>query len=174
MFSWMKKRTLSTQTTPAPTDDTVEGPDRSGVEEIPCGGDDHEIASWIWKNQVPRSGQSLSVQGELLRAVEKLRYEAQSNGNINWDANFEKLIDFLHQNLVKRSTLPDEMKLSILADLSRLRNFLPVDKLEDHSQDHLLPYIQDDLYNRLTSGVVEFSRLNTKLIRRGADPELHL
>ena len=174
MFSWMKKRTLSMRTTPAPVGDAVEGANTSGQEEIPCSGDDVEIASWIWKNLVPKSGQSLSVQGELLRAVEKLRYEAQSNGNINWDDNFEQLIDFLHENLIKRSALPDEMKLSILSDLSRLRSFLPVDKLEDHSQDHLLPYIQDDLFDRLTSGVVGFSRLNTKIIRRGTDPELHI
>lgn len=115
----------------------------------------------------------MTIQGELLRAIEKLRYEAHSNGNINWDCNFEKLVDFLHQHLVERSTLPDEMKFSILADLSRLRNFLPVDQLEDESQNQLLPCIEDDLYDRLTAGVVEFSRLNSTVIPREADPELY-
>nr|WP_176573403.1 hypothetical protein [Nonomuraea pusilla] len=34
----------------------------------------------IWKTYVPLRGQADTVQGELLRAVEKLRDEAQSNG----------------------------------------------------------------------------------------------
>ena len=150
-----------------------EGAEGEAVDKIPGSAHSSEVAAWIWKNLVPRSGQSLTVQGELLRAVEKLRWEAQSNGNINWDDGFERLIDFLHHHLVKRSTLSDEMKLSVLADLSRLRNFLPVDQLEDHGQDHQLPYVDDDLYDRLTLNVVEFARLNTTVIRREADPDLH-
>lgn len=43
----------------------------------------------IWKNFVPDSGQSDVLQGELLRMVEKLRWEAQNNGNINWNEDFE-------------------------------------------------------------------------------------
>jgi hypothetical protein len=54
-------------------------------ERIDTSGDDHSVAIWIWRHMVPKSGQSGTVQGELLRAVEKLRWEAQSNGNINRD-----------------------------------------------------------------------------------------
>ncbi len=43
-----------------------------------------EIGRFIWSNYVPKSGQSETVQGELLRAIEKLRDEAHRNGNINW------------------------------------------------------------------------------------------
>lgn len=39
----------------------------------------------IWRNFVPKSGQADSLQGEMLRQIEKLRYEAQNNGNINWE-----------------------------------------------------------------------------------------
>lgn len=42
----------------------------------------------IWKKLVPKQGQADTVQGELLREVEKLRHEAWNNGNINWDDNF--------------------------------------------------------------------------------------
>ncbi|WLR42289.1 hypothetical protein LC087_16430 [Bacillus carboniphilus] len=30
-----------------------------------------------------------TVEGELLRAIERLRYEAQNNGNGHWDDGFE-------------------------------------------------------------------------------------
>jgi len=47
-----------------------------------------EEAKQIWVNYVPKSGQSDTVEGELIRAIEKLRYEAQNNGNVNWDQGF--------------------------------------------------------------------------------------
>ncbi|WP_200934125.1 hypothetical protein [Massilia sp. Leaf139] len=139
---------------------------------IPCEGDDDAVAAWIWRHLVPRSGQSLTVQGELLRAVEKLRHEAQGNGNINWNEHFEKLIDFLHTHLVRRGALPSGMALAVLADLARLRNFLPVEALEHDDQADGLPYVDDDLYDRLTAAVVAFARMHTLVIPRGADPEL--
>jgi hypothetical protein len=46
-----------------------------------------EEAQDIWKNFVPPSGQAATVQGELLRAIEKLRDEAMRNGNGNWAAS---------------------------------------------------------------------------------------
>jgi hypothetical protein len=45
----------------------------------------------IWSQFVPKSGQALTVQGELLRAVEKMRDEAVRNDNGNWDRGFEIL-----------------------------------------------------------------------------------
>ena len=42
----------------------------------------------IWKNYVPKEGQAENLQGELLREIEKLRYEAQDNGNRNWDEDY--------------------------------------------------------------------------------------
>jgi hypothetical protein len=42
-----------------------------------------EEARSLWQKAVPRTGQAATIQGELLRAVERLRDEAQRNGNIN-------------------------------------------------------------------------------------------
>ena len=39
----------------------------------------------IWQRLVPPEGQAATVQGELLREIEKLYHEAWRNGNINWD-----------------------------------------------------------------------------------------
>jgi hypothetical protein len=140
------------------------------TNEIDLQGSDDDIARWVWRNLVPKSGQALTVQGELLRAIEKLRWEAQENGNINWDHCFEMLVGFLYEHLVQKSALPKQAKESIDTDLSRLRDFLPVDELEDDDQAGGLPYIEDDLYDRLTSQVVNFCRLNPKLIPRDVDP----
>ncbi|HEX9174292.1 MAG TPA: hypothetical protein VF861_16705 [Telluria sp.] len=147
------------------------GPVAAAATHVPVEGGDDEIARWLWRNLVPPAGQSTTVQGELLRAVVKLQDEAQRNGNINWDEGFERFIDFLHLHLVTKSTLSDEKKMWTLADLNRLRNFLPVDQLEDHSQADQLPCVDDEVYDRLTANVVEFSRLNTRLIPREIDPE---
>jgi hypothetical protein len=54
----------------------------------------------LWRTSVPHSGQAATIQGELLRAVEKLRDEAQRNGNINWDGGYETLIAYLRDNLL--------------------------------------------------------------------------
>jgi hypothetical protein len=40
---------------------------------IDTSGNDDDVAAWIWHDLVPKSGQADTVQGELLRAIEKLR-----------------------------------------------------------------------------------------------------
>jgi len=57
-------------------------------------------ARTIWKTYVPPSGQAKTVQGELLRAVEKLRDEAQRNGNVNWDDGHKILARFVRTTLI--------------------------------------------------------------------------
>ncbi len=44
---------------------------------------------------MPKNGQSDTVEGELIRAVEKLRYEAQYNGNGNWDGGFGRFCQYI-------------------------------------------------------------------------------
>jgi hypothetical protein len=127
-------------------------------------GSDEEIAQWVWTNLVPRSGQAACLQGELLRAIEKLRWEAQGNGNINWDDRFEMLVDLLSEHLLSEARLSHDEKTTIEDDLERLRNFLPVRDLKDDAEAEKLPYVKDDLYDRLTSSVVRFCRLNPKIV----------
>jgi hypothetical protein len=86
-------------------------------------GDTREVAGWVWHNLVPKSGQCGTVQGELLRAVEKLSWEAQNNGNVNWDAGFEILLDFREGTLCGEPGIADGMKEAIRADSGTLRNY---------------------------------------------------
>jgi hypothetical protein len=128
--------------------------------EILLAGSTSEVARWVWHNLVPKSGQCSSVQGELLRAVEKLCWEAQNNGNINWDSGFEILLDFLESNLCNEPCLPDETRESVQEDLGALRNYE-------------YPYTEQDLYDRLTEAVVAYCRLHPRLIPKSPNPSLH-
>ena len=129
-------------------------------QRIDTSGNDHAVASWIWRNLVPKSGQALTVQGELLRAVEKLRWEAQENGNINWDEGFVILIDFLEDTLSSHAALANSERQVVKADLYRLRRVS-------------LPYVEDDLYDRLTAFIVAFARANPEPLERQLNLRLH-
>jgi len=135
-------------------------------------GTDDQIASWVWHNLVPPSGQAGTVQGELLRAVEKLRWEAQENGNINWDDGFLILISFLEQHLLNSPVFSPADRAALQGDLGRLRDFLPVDELISDEDTGSLPYVGDDLYDRLTSCVVAFVRANPHPLPYPANPRL--
>jgi hypothetical protein len=131
---------------------------------IDISGTDQQVASWIWRNLVPHRGQASTVQGELLRAVEKLRWEAQENGNINWDEGFLMLLDFLGKHLAGHG---------IEADLARLREFLPAAQLDDDADRGSLPCVEDALYNRLEAAVVAFARAHPQLLPHARNPRLY-
>src|SRR5712691_7439306 len=54
----------------------------------------------LWKTYVPKIGQADTVQGELVRAVEKLRDEALRNGNVNWSKGHVILAEFVRDTLI--------------------------------------------------------------------------
>jgi hypothetical protein len=126
--------------------------------EIPVSDDSFKTAQWIWRNLIPKKGQAATVQGELLRCVERLRWEAQNNGNGNWDDGFEAFITFLGDTLCAEPGMAGR-KEAIKTDLALLRDF-----------DH--PYLEDDLYDRLTEHVVVYCRLHPRVIDRPVNPDL--
>jgi len=96
-------------------------------------------AKAIWKTKVPRNGQADTVEGELLRAVEKLRREGRDNGNINWDEGFEILLTYLRAHLLDASIYPDNVLTATKATLDQLSDpehpvidNAPHDDLGDH------------------------------------------
>lgn len=122
---------------------------------IDTSGGTNAIASWIWRNLVPKNGQATTVQGELLRAVEKLRWEAQQNGNINWGGGFAILIDYLQDTLTDYPGFNSSDRTVITSDLARLGE-----------AQGCMPYVEDDLSDRLTEYVVTYSRDNPVHIAR--------
>ncbi|MCZ8495090.1 hypothetical protein [Priestia megaterium] len=118
-------------------------------------------AKEIWVKHVPKSGQSDVVEGEVIRAIEKLRCEAQGNGNANWDKGFEMLVlyilDVLNDPAVFRSAVLAEIK----ADIHTL-----LTSTED-------PYLEDDVYDRLTDRVIEWHMAKGGPIKREKNPQLY-
>jgi hypothetical protein len=106
----------------------------------------------------PHIRQCDTVQGELLRAVEKLAWETRNNGN--WDSGFEILSDFLESTLCAESLLSDPLRWSVRHDLDRLRDFKPL-------------YPEEDLFDRLREAVVASCRHHPRLLPRAINPSLH-
>jgi hypothetical protein len=104
-----------------------------------------EEARAIWTQFVPRSGQAETVQGELLRAVEKLRDGAIRNGNGNWDQGFEILLAYLRSHLLDATVFSPETIRRTDAILARLR-------------DHDDPLLDDAAYDELSDRVVDYHR----------------
>jgi hypothetical protein len=116
-------------------------------------------AKHIWKTYVPRRGQADSVQGELLRAVEKLRDEAQRNGNVNWDEHHKRLLVYLREKLIGSGSFGAEALKGLAADLDRLADF-----------EH--PLTDDEPFDRITYRVVDWYRAQPKPVPHKHDPDL--
>ena len=129
------------------------------VSSVNLEGTTPAIARWMWQHLVPKSGQAASVQGELLRAVEKLSWEAVNNGNANWDGGFEQLVDFLRETLLEEPALTPEMKRTVSQDLDTVAHFEA-------------PCLDDAVYDRLTDAVVAYCRVHPGLIMRCRNPAL--
>jgi hypothetical protein len=100
-------------------------------------------AKEIWDKFVPKSGQAQTVQGELLRAVEKLRDEATRNANQNWDQSFEIFVRYLEDKLT-------DTKVFSEAKIAETKTILARLKQDDE------PYTDNDFYDFLSDRVVEY------------------
>lgn len=117
-----------------------------------------EEGKYIWSQFVPKTGQAQTVQGELLRAVEKLRDEAVRNGNGNWDQGFEILLGYLEAHLLDAQVFVPDVLLQTEETLSRLR-------------DYENPLLEDGPYDDLGDRVVDYFRHYGSRPHR-ANPEL--
>lgn len=113
---------------------------------------------YIWKNYVPKSGQSEVLQGELLRALEKLRYEACNNGNCNWDGDFKYFCGFIKDNLTVRDIYSEEEKAKIILITDYFRECgeysgkvydenVSDEEFEDDFDVSRIAYTEDNLYD---------------------------
>ena len=119
-----------------------------------------EIGRFIWQNYVPKSGQADTVQGELLRANEKLRDESQRNGNINWDQGHEILARFVLETLQSSSDVSAEAKVQLERDILRILDY-----------EH--PYTEDDLFDRVEKVIFDWYLRNKEPIPRSKNHDLH-
>jgi hypothetical protein len=118
-----------------------------------------EIGRYIWQAYVPNSGQSKMVQGELLRAIEKLRDEAMRNGNVNWDDGFVILAHYIVDTLSASNDISSQQKVQLKSDVDRILDY-----------DH--PYLEDDLYDRITHVIIDWYLSHKDPIPRKRNPKL--
>ncbi|MBX2850934.1 MAG: hypothetical protein KTR15_04215 [Phycisphaeraceae bacterium] len=119
-----------------------------------------DIGRFIWNTYVPKSGQSDTVQGELLRANEKLRDECHRNGNINWDSGHEILANYILTTLTESPDLSDEAKAELKRDIERVL-------------DYEYPYTEDDLFDRTERKIFDWYLANQEPIPRSHNPDLY-
>ncbi|MBR7007550.1 MAG: hypothetical protein IKH90_02840 [Ruminococcus sp.] len=123
-----------------------------------------DVCKKIWDTKVPDEGQADTLQGELLREIEKLRTEAMDNGNVNWDDNFAFFCDNIKQTFEK-SGLFDKLRLD---NLSRLLEFIKqcgeyagsyaAGEISDDDADPArFAYVDDDLYDYICDAVADFA-----------------
>ena len=118
-------------------------------------------AGELWRTYVPKRGQADTVQGELIRAVEKLRDEAQRNGNINWGRDHARLAEYVRDTLVSSGLFDADAEREIREDVGRLLTFE-------------YPETEDGPYDRLTDRLVEWSRQQPGPVPREPDPDLQI
>lgn len=102
-----------------------------------------EQCKYIWKNYVPKRGQADSLQGELLRQLEKLRCEAQDNGNANWGEDYSYFCDFINETLCNQIIYVEEEKRRISLVLNYIK------KCGCYAHDyHVIPNINNSMSDR--------------------------
>lgn len=140
-------------------------PDREAPAQTPTSppGGAREVseAEALWRDYVPKRGQADTVQGELIRAVEKLRDEAQRNGNQNWSKGHAILAEFLQDTLLGSDLFEPPSIADIKADVARIL-------------DYKHPETSDEPFDRLTGRIVEWSRAHPEPVARKRDPRLRI
>ena len=120
-----------------------------------------EDARALWQTYVPKRGQADTVQGELIRAVEKLRDEAQRNGNVNWGKNHVLLAEYLRHTLARSGLFDEAATAEIQRDVARLL-------------DYNYPETSDEPYDRITDHIVEWARADPDAVSRQSDRRLKI
>jgi hypothetical protein len=99
-----------------------------------------ELVYKIWNEMVPREGPAPTVQGELLRSVEKLREEAQQHANAHYRKTHKRMAIFLRDTLVGSGIFDKREKERIRSVAGRLMKAgKPV--VDDQLYDHLVDQV---------------------------------
>ena len=72
-----------------------EKPVHDGVAPIifPNEEDEDKVFQILWEYLVPPCGKAQTAQGEIIRIAGRVQHEFLGNGCINWDSDFEKMLD---------------------------------------------------------------------------------
>lgn len=122
---------------------------------------------YIWKNYVPQAGQADNLQGELLREIEKIRCEAQDNGNINWDDDYSYFCDFISGKLTEQPIFSEVEKQEINLIMAYIKEcgtyaqkFYSEKKSENNVDMEKIAYVNDNLYDRICDKIGRLHKEN--------------
>jgi hypothetical protein len=118
-----------------------------------------DYAKFLWKTYVPKSGQADYVQGELMRAIEKLKYEALDNGNINWGEYYEMLVNYIKEILLEATIFSVDQKNQIKEDINKILDF-----------EH--PATSNKIFVSLRNRIVDWCLANKEPIAHNWNPDL--
>ena len=71
-------------------------------------GDERMVFQMLWGSLVPPSGKAQTAQGEIIRIAGRVEHEFLDNGCINWDADFQKMLDAFLQYLRLGNSFDEE------------------------------------------------------------------
>ena len=116
----------------------------------------------LWDSLVPADGQADTLQGELIRIAGKLTDQAFRNGNMNWDADHERMWRFIGYHLDDASTFTD-------AERALIR-----EKIEEIIRDNEKPDLSGDgcCYYIIGEKVVDWCMAHTATIPHQKDEAL--
>jgi hypothetical protein len=116
----------------------------------------------LWKELVPPEGQADTLQGELIRIAGKLTDQAFRNGNMNWDADHERMWRFIGKKITDDSTF------------SAQDRELVHEKIEEIIRDEKCPNLSGDAspYYAVSEKVVDWCIAHPTPIPHSEDPTL--
>jgi len=113
-----------------------------------------EECQFVWQNYVSQRGRAKTLQGELLREIERIRCEAQDNGNVNWNNEYAKYCDFISHSLTEQSIFSENQKEIVIAIMDYIKDCGTYAKkyndgeiADSDVEPEKLAYIDDNLYD---------------------------
>lgn len=115
-------------------------------------GDEDKAFQALWDYLVPPRGKAQTAQGEIIRIAGRVQYEFLDNGCINWDEDFQKMLDaFLKYLQLGNGFSGKDIKIAeVLVQL-----------LKENGEKGL---IDDNLTTVLCSCAMTWVRQNTEVI----------
>ena len=83
----------------------------------------NEAFRWLWDYLVPPSGKAQTAQGEAIRIAGRVDHEITSNGGMNWDSDYRKMLRIFPLYLRLGNPLKDE---DIAGSAAPRRNESPI------------------------------------------------
>jgi len=117
----------------------------------------------LWQEFVPAKGQANTLQGELIRIAGKLTDQAFLNGNMNWDADHERMWRFIGSQIATDPIFSAEEQALILR------------RIDEIIRDQECPDLSRDTspYYFISEKVVDWCMAHPNSIPHSEDPTLN-